>query len=326
MTKENRRFYFTTLAILLVLSAYPIIMGMKIVAIYLIDGAIETEDYARYVIPYTAICFGIIISTLLYPIVSKLKKRSNIAAIALGLCSFVGIELYMENITINAPAVKSAVDWQLFSCVGTPAAVQAFQKPYSDAYKIHYFLVSFVMIALIINIVYGYGKFMEERKRAHKIQLWMQIIPTVLLLGLCIFANLTGFFRDKGEYLSPLSSFLTGMFFIVLGVAAGTYVGSYLLDKKKGLSILAASTAAIVVCSIMYYGESKLLDGTLYRFGKGFIFSGLPIIAVSPADIAIILMSGIITGIIMLFSREKTAALEFNHGRHGKAEETEGGI
>jgi hypothetical protein len=62
--------------------------------------------------------------------------------------------------------------------------------------------------------------------------------------------------------------------------------------------------AAILVCSIMYYGELMLLDGKLYRFGQSFLFQGLPFIAVSPADIMIILFSGIVTAFLMNVARE----------------------
>jgi hypothetical protein len=299
MKKSYRRFYFTVLGVLLALSAYPVIMGIKIVILQLQNGSIRPEDYARYVIPYTAICMSILISVALHPVINRLKGLSNLVATSLGFGLFVGLELFMESITINSPIAQSTVEWQLFSCIGTPAAVKAFDKPYSDVYKIHYFLVSFVLIAIIISVVYGYSKLIAGGNRSGKIPLRLQLIAATLLVVLCVFANVTGFFRDSTQYLSPLSAFLTGTFFIVLGVTFGIYAGSYLIGKSKLVSIGLPSIAAILVCSTMYYGELMLLDGKLYRFGQTYFFEGLPYIAVSPADIIIIIVSGLITALLM---------------------------
>ncbi|MFZ5986517.1 MAG: hypothetical protein ACOYWZ_05235 [Bacillota bacterium] len=304
MKKSYGKFYFTALGVLLALSAYPLIMGIKIIILHFQNGSIRPEDYARYVIPYTAICISIIISVALYPVIAKLKRLSNLVATVLGLGLFVGIELFMENITINSPTVQSAVQWQLFSCIGTPDAVRAFQRAYSSAYKIHYFLVSFVIIVLIIGLVYGYGKLIATGDRSYKISLRLQFTTAAILLLLCVFANFTGFFRGSAQYLSPLSAFLTGTFFIVLGAAFGIYVGSYLIDKNKILSVSLPAAAAIFICSVMYYGEFKLLDGKLYRFGQSYLFEGIPYIAVSPADIIIILISGAVTALTMNAARK----------------------
>ncbi|MCX7745976.1 MAG: hypothetical protein N2645_03650 [Clostridia bacterium] len=310
MDKQFHKFYLITLGVLLALSSYPIIMGVKIIILQLQNGSIGPEDYARYVIPYTAICISILISAALLPIILRFRRFSNLIATVLGLGLFVGIELPMESITVRSPfVVQSAVDLQLFSCVGTSAAVQAFQKPYSDAYKIHYFLVSFVIITLVISIVYGHAKLILSGNRANKIPLRMRFTVTAILLLLCIFANVTGFFRDTTQYLSPLSAFLTGTFFIVLGAASGIYAGSYLIDKNKILSLISPAITAMLICSIMYYGEFRLLDGKLYRFGNTFLFEPMPNVAVSPVDIIIILFSGIITALIVNAARRKHSSM-----------------
>lgn len=316
MEKSWRKFYFSSLGVLLALSAYPVILGIKIIILQLQNGSIRPEDYARYVIPYTAICLSILISVGLYPVLAKLRRFSNLAATVLGLGLFIGFELYMESITINSPIARSTVEWQLFSCIGTPAAIQAFQKPYSDAYKIHYFLVSFVIIVLIISLFYGYGNWVAGKVRSNRISLRLQLISTVLLLGLCVFANLTGFFRNTAHYLSPLSSFLTGTFFIVLGVSLGIYVGSYLVGRRKVISIVLPAVAAALTCSLMYYGEFKLLDGELYRFGRNGLFEGLPYITVSPVDLVIIALSGLVTALLMDAVEKKHRYLPANMDNH----------
>ena len=305
MKKPHLKFYLTALGVLLALSAYPVIMGMRIVILQLQNGGIRPEDYARYIIPYTAICMAILITVALYPVIARFMQRPTLVATVLGLGLFVGIELFMEGITINTPIEQTTVNWQLFSCVGTPAALQAFQKPYSDVYKIHYFLISAVIIVLVIGIVYGYGSLIVRGDRSKIIPLRIQLIAATLLLALCVFANLTGFFRDTASYLSPLSAFLTGLFFVMLGVTCGIYVGSLLIKKRKAFSVFIPSIVAILICSIMYYGEYKLLGGNLYRFGKSFFFEGLPNITVSLADMLIIAVSSVFTAILMYSTKKK---------------------
>ena len=299
MDKSNRKFYFIALGVLLALSAYPVIMGTRIIILQMLNGSIRPEDYARYVIPYTAVCAAVLISVALYPVIARLRRMSKFVATVLGLGLFGGLELFMESITINSPIAQSAVKWQLASCIGTPAAVQAFQKPYSDVYKIHYFLISIVIIVLVIGIFYGYGSLTGRGDGSKKATLFIQLITVTVLLALCVFANFTGFFRDTKEYLSPLSAFLTGIFFIVLGVTFGVYVGSSQIGRNRALSVVLPTIAAVFVCSLMYYGEFKLLDGRLYRFGQSFFFEGITNIAVSPADIMVIMITGVTTAILM---------------------------
>jgi hypothetical protein len=343
MTKSVRRFYFAALGVLIVLSAYPLVMGAKIILLQLIDGGIRPEDYARYVIPYTAICLSILIAAALYPLISKLKRLPILTATVLALGLFVGAELYMESISINRPASPNtevsgpaqndsnsavtddnAVALQLTICAFTPAATNAYLKDpatqvpgagailrqdYSNTYKIHYFLVSFVIIILVTGIVYGYGKYFSGGARAARISLRLQLAAAVLLLGLCVFANFTGFFRERTDYLSALSSVLTGLFFIVLGSALGIYVGSRLIDKSRALAVTLPATVAAVVCAVMYYGELNLLGGTLYRFGYSWFFEGLPGIVVAPVDILVILATGAVTAAVMSKARARFALL-----------------
>jgi hypothetical protein len=302
MKGSIRKPYFIALAVLLLLSAYPLVMGAKIVFIQLQNGSIQPQDYARYVIPYTAVSISILISAALYPLVARLGKLSVPAATVLALALFVAVELCIEHITINSPAVKSAVQWQLASCIGTTAAVQAFQYVYNDAFKIHYFLVSFVLIALIVSVFYGYIRQRTDARRS-RLPLGLQFCSTVLLLGLCVFANFTGFFRNTSDYLSPLSSLLTGAFFVVLGAALGVYAGSFLLNRGKLLSLGLPAAVAVLVCTVMYVGETNLLGGTLYRFGISWFFQGLPGIVAAPVDIAVIVAAGGVALAVMAMAR-----------------------
>jgi hypothetical protein len=48
----------------------------------------------------------------------------------------------------------------------------------------------------------------------------------------------------------------------------------------------------------MYLGEMILLSGHLYRFGSGFLFTGIAGIVLAPIDVLIIIASGSITAVI----------------------------
>ena len=303
MKKSYLRFYLVTLAILLVLSAYPLIQGLKIAFLQVAEGFIAPQDYARYVIPYTAICLSVLAVAALHPLVSKLKRLQVLAATALALGLFVGTELMMESVVINNPGVKSAVQWQLLSCVYTPSAVMAFQGVYSDAFKIHYFLVSFIMVVLIVNVVYCFGALAKGREM-NKAPLVMQLAAAVLFVGLCVFANFTGFFRLPTDVQHAGSGLLTGLFFVVLGASAAIWAGSFLLKRHRLLSVGLPACIAVTVCAVMYWGEILMLGG-VYRFGTGFFFDGLPAIMLAPFDLLVILLSGVVSALALEAMRTK---------------------
>ena len=130
-----------------------------------------------------------------------------------------------------------------------------------------------------------------EKKRP----LIMQTVSVIIFISLCILACFTAFFRNGTLYISPLSAFLTGLFFIVFGVAFGLYFAGYLFGGKKLLSVVVPAIISSLTTLIMYVGELMLMDGELFIFGKGFLFEPLfKTLAFSLCDIMIILLSGII--------------------------------
>jgi hypothetical protein len=309
MEKTVKRFYWTAFFILLILTAYPIAMGARIVVLQFMHGSIQPEDYANYVIPYTAVGLSILIPVILYPLLSKLKRFSVPAASVLGSGLFLAVEFYIENVTLNSPEAQSTLQWQLASCIGTPAAMQAFQKLYDNTFKIHYFLISFTIILLVLGTVYSYGNVMFTKDRERKNMLRLQMVCIVLFIAFCIFANFTAFFRNAVDYLSPLSSLLTGAYFVILGLTFGSYLAGFLADRNKFVSVWLPAIAAFLVTSAMYYGEYKMLDGVLYRFGYSKFFQPLPYTVIAPADILVILASGALTaaivGLIRWFNQYK---------------------
>jgi hypothetical protein len=166
-------------------------------------------------------------------------------------------------------------------------------------------MISVVLILTILSCLYGFGQMVLTGNKKKQKALIVQSVGTTLFLGLCIFACFTAFFRDGELLVSPLSAVLMGVFFLLLGVTVGTYVGSFLLGKKKGTSVGIPTAVGAATTLAMYIGEMCLLSGNLYLLGKGFWFTGLPGIVLAPIDIFIILSSGIVSGGICLLLNKK---------------------
>lgn len=126
----------------------------------------------------------------------------------------------------------------------------------------------------------------------------MQSVCSALFLGLCILACFTAFYRNGEITVPAVSAVLMSLFFVVFGVTAGVYAGSFLLGKKSRLSIVFPAVIASFITLLMYIGEMCLLSGNLYRFGTGFLFAGIPGIVFAPIDLFIMILSGCITAVI----------------------------
>ena len=105
--------------------------------------------------------------------------------------------------------------------------------------------------------------------------------------------------------MSPLSAILMTLFFVLLGVTVGVFAGSFLLDKRKFVSIWIPSMIASVMTFLMYIGEMILLHGHLYSFGERFIFNSIYGIVLAPVDLLIIVISGAITALIFSLLNRK---------------------
>lgn len=68
--------------------------------------------------------------------------------------------------------------------------------------------------------------------------------------------------------MSPLSAVLMSLFFVLLGVTVRVFVCSFLLGKRKFVSIWVPSIVASVMALLMYIGEMILLHGHLYSLAK----------------------------------------------------------
>jgi len=303
-----KKFYLFSVIGMLIASFYPLHMGVKVVADMVQDGTVLAENYPKYIIPYTPISLAVLVSVLLLPVLMKyVSKLALAAASAISLTIFFVVELLLENMVIVANTVTTKLEsWQMFMCYVPPErfqtrtwrAIDVLIGDYSPAFKLHFYLISVVLIVAVLNCFYGFASMIVSENKSRLKALITQSVFTALFLGLCILACFTAFFRDGEITVSALSAVLMSLFFIVLGVTSGAYVGSFLIERKKTLSVLLPSLVASVVTLVMYIGEMILLSGHLYRFGSGVLFDGLPGIVLAPVDILVILASGCINAAI----------------------------
>jgi hypothetical protein len=333
VNKEYKQFYWFTLAVLLVLSAYPLINGVHMAYLSIANGAIEPEQYAKYVVPYAAMCTAAILFAVFQPLLYRIKRRSFTIGLIGTYAVFAAVEQFFERIqihtasmtlvdpttlsvsstTIVPPAAADA--WQAALCIVSPltrgqSVAYASQDRYfyvmaNDTYKIHYYLISFILITMVCGLVYGIGHMIRTGDIDRKKPLILQGMVTAAFVALCVFANTTAFFRQSQAIQTPLASVLTCLFFIILGAAIGVYAGSFLLRKSKslGLGVPALLTAACVL--LMYIGEAVMMEGGLYRFGTGLFFENLPGIPLAPVDILVVLFSILLTLTVLNLTRQR---------------------
>lgn len=314
MLKSNyKKYYFFTLIGVLIASFYPLYMGVKVAVDMITNGTVLQENYPKYIIPYTPIAVAILLGVLLMPLFAK-----GFALLGGSICSlgvFLGAELLLEKcVNITSDTVVALEDWQMFSCV-VPYDFRETQSltpidiligDYDPMFKLHFYLISVVIILSVLNCIYGFGEMVRTHNKKRLKALVLQSVSAVLFLGLCILACFTAFWRDGQIQVSVLSAILMSMFFIVMGVTAGIFVGSFILGRGRLVSVFIPSLVSVVVTMLMYVGELILLQGNLYRFGKGMIFEGIGSLVVAPVDIAVIILSGVICGFIFfLLSKKK---------------------
>lgn len=309
--KVLNRYYLCSLAGVLIASFYPIWMGVKVVSDMIRFGTVYAEDYPKYIIPYTPIALAVIIGVALMPIlVKKLEKLALAAGTGVSLIVFFASELMLESmvtVTRTVTGIVSSLEgWQMYMCYISPdmfeertwTEVDVLMGEYSPAFKLHFYVISVVLIISILNCFYGFAKMILTGDTSRKKPLVLQSVASAAFLGMCIWACFTAFYRNGDITVSPISAVLMCVFFLLFGVTVGVYVASFTLGKKKLYSILIPSLSAAAVTLVMYIGEMALLSGNLYRFGEGFLFEGMGGIVLAPVDIAVILLAGTITVII----------------------------
>lgn len=324
--KQFKRYYLFACIGLIVASFYPLYMGVKVIGDMLADGTVIKENYPKYIIPYTPICIALLTGLLTLPLCMKLFKRFALfggSAISIG--TFFLAELLFERkvVVTAAETVTILENWQMFMCYVPPEglgeAVTAYktQTPvdilignYNPAFKLHFYLISIVLILSVLNCLYGFGQMIKTGNKKRLKTLILQSVSSIVFLGLCILACFTAFWRDGNIRVSPLSAILMSVYFILLGVTIGIYVGSFLLGMRKRISVVVPAAVSAGTTILMYIGEMILLHGHLYSFGTGFFFKSIPGIIVAPVDILVILVSGLITALLFGNMNRKNARRE----------------
>lgn len=312
--KLFNRYYLLSCIGVLIVSYYPLSMGVRVITDMIVNGSVMKENYPKYIIPYTPMCIAIIVGVLLMPLCIKLFRRFALvggAFIATGV--FFTIELLFEQKVVisTAETVTKLEDWQMFMCYVPPegwgetvttyktqTAVDILMGDYNPMFKLHFYLISVVLIITILNCLYGFGQMVKNGEKKRLKSLILQSACSLAFLGLCILACYTAFWRDGSIQVSTLSAALMTVFFVLFGVTVGVFVGSFLLGKRKFVSIWIPSIVASVMTFLMYIGEMILLNGHLYSFGTGFMFDSVPGIVFAPIDLLIILAAACINALI----------------------------
>lgn len=316
--KTFRKYYLFSLLGVLLASCYPIYMGISVIVDMIRYGTVYAENYPKYIIPYTPIALALLVCVALIPVALKyFKKYALLFETVISTVLFFVFEFILERavtVTRTVTGIFSTLeDWQMFMCYIPPNSfeertwteVDVLMGEYSPAFKLHFYIISIVLIISILNCFYGFAKMIHTGDKSRRKSLVIQSVASGAFLGMCIWACFTAFYRNGDIQVSALSAVLMSVFFVLFGVTVGIYIESFTLNKKPLLSVWLPSVSAAVVTLVMYIGEMILLSGHLYRFGDGFFFAGIPGIVLAPVDIVVILGSGVMTAIIASFVRNK---------------------
>ena len=359
---KNKRFYIISIATLAVLSGYPLVNGIRMAVLNAVNGALEPEQYAKYVVPYAAICAAVLLFAVLRPVYQKAKRLELPIGLGVSYGAFFAVERFLEAMQIRvtdmtlidaatlAPGAAGAADptadiWQASLCIASPELRQQsltyasrdsfFYVIGNAAYKVHYYLISLILITMVCGLVYGIAKMIRTGDAGYvggtgdtsgtgdiggadytdntggtdnatqTKSIYLRGASTAAIVALCVFANTTAFFRKAAPIQTPLASILTGLFFVILGAAAGVYIGSCLLKKGKAIGTGLPVALSFCVAVLMYVGEAAMMSGNLYRFGTGWFFRGIPSIALAPVDILIILLSGALAWLVLIAAHKR---------------------
>ena len=316
--KKFKNYYLLSILGVILASCYPIYMGITVIVDMIRYGTVYAENSPKYIIPYTPIALALLVGVALIPVAIKYFKKYAVlfGTVISTVIFFVSEFLFERNITVTRTitgAFAQLKDWQLALCAVTPEVfesgklteVDILMGEYSPAFKLHFYIISIVLIISILNCFYGFAKMIHTGDKSRCKSLTIQSIASGAFLGMCIWACFTAFYRNGDIKVSALSAILMSAFFVLFGVTVGIYVASFTLNKKPLLSVWLPSISATIVTLVMYIGEMILLSGHLYRFGDGVFFAGIPGIVLAPVDIVVMIASGVVAAIIANAVRNK---------------------
>jgi len=311
--KTFKKYYLISLISVISAALYPIYMGARVIFDMMREGSVSAENYPKYIIPYTPISVAVIVGVALIPFFMKrAKKYYFLFALLFSAAVFLACELMLEDMVIvkgsdRVPIPFSELEsWQMYMCViptkerpWSKTAAEILIGDYSPTFKIHFYMISFVIIISLLNSFYGFAEMIRSGDKSRRKALVLQSATGVAFLMMCIWACFTAFYRTGEMLVSPLSATLMSVFFILLGVSVGFFTGSFLLGKRKIVSVFIPSAVSSLITLAMYVGEMCLLSGHLYRFGKGFLFNGMGGLVLAPIDILVVILSGVACGAVL---------------------------
>lgn len=314
--RRFRKFYIFSLTGVATASFYPIYMGILVLGEMLRNGAVPMENYPKYVIPYTPIALAVIGGVILIPILQKLPGKLDFGAgvmISTGIF-FIAERLMETEILVQTEEKIPLESWQMSLCFVPPQqyqtrtwqAVDILLGGYNPAFKLHFYIISVVLVVSLLNCFYGFGRMIRQENDTRRKALTVQAVTSFSFLGMCIWACFTSFYRTGEITVSAVSAVLMAIFFALSGITVGVFAGSFTLGKSAKLSILLPAAVSAITTFIMYIGEMILLSGNLYRFGSGLFFDGMGDIVLAPADLLVILVSGGVTALV---------CRKLNHGK-----------
>lgn len=323
---ENKTFrkysLFTFLGVLLA-SSYPIYMGVSVVVDMIRYGTVYSEDYPKYIIPYTPIVLALLIGVALIPFaVKRFKKHALLFGSVISTVVFFASELVLERMVTVTRSVSgifsTLANWQMYMCYTPPSSfidrtwheVDVLLGEYSPTFKFHFYLISVVIITSVLNCFYGFAKMIWTGDTARRKTLVIQAVASSAFIGMCIWACFSSFYRTGTIKVSTISAILMSVFFVLFGITVGIYIASFVLDKRPLLAVGIPGISASLITFMMYVGEMFLLSGHLYRLGEGFLFDPIPQISLAPIDIIVIIISGVITAIITRLIQSKKVSVE----------------
>ncbi|MBE6542182.1 MAG: hypothetical protein E7672_07030 [Ruminococcaceae bacterium] len=315
-----KKYYLLSVIGVLLASAYPIYMAFSVAHDMVVHGTVYADTYPKYIIPYSPIALAVLVGVAIMPIIFKyVKKCATLVGTAVSTVVFFTAEFILESCVIVTSVHTSTLEaWQMAMCYvstedfpsRTWTEVNVLMGEYSPMFKMHFYIISVVIILSLLNCFYGFAKMIITGDRSRVRSLVMQSVTAVGFLAMCIWACFTAFYRDGDLLVSPLSATLMCVFFVLFGVTMGVFVGSFTVGRKKSLSIVLPSVTASLVTLIMYIGEMFLLSGHLYLLGNGFFFEPLGPLVLAPVDIVMILLSGALTALLIQLISQPQSKME----------------
>ena len=188
----TKYYLFSCLGVLLA-SCYPLSMGVRVIADMIQDGTVLKENYPKYIIPYTPISVALMVGVLILPLCLTLLKRFALLggeAIAIGVFFLLETLFEQKVVVTSSETVVKLENWQMYMCAYIPptqttttyrtqTAIDILMGDYSPAFKLHFYLISVVLILTILNSIYGFGQMILKKESTRRTALILQSVCAI---------------------------------------------------------------------------------------------------------------------------------------------------